>query len=61
MTETTPTLDCMILDRPPNTSPEVELISQSFILSPTVNPTNDDLIDELCVFIGMVDDVALQE
>ena len=59
--------ECMILDRPPknfktsNTSGEVELISQSFLLSPSVNPTNDDLIDELCLFIGMVDDVALLE
>ena len=59
--------DCMILDRPPqnlktsNTSLDVELISQSYILSPSVNPTNDDLIDELCLFINMVDDDALLE
>ena len=59
--------ECMILDRPPenfktsNTSGEVKLISRSFILSPSVNPTNGDLIDELCLFIGMVDDVALLE
>lgn len=59
--------DCMILDGPPqnlktsNTSLDVELISQSYILSPCVNPTNDDLIDELCLFISMVDDDALLE
>uniref|UniRef100_A0A8R7UEJ0 Uncharacterized protein n=1 Tax=Triticum urartu TaxID=4572 RepID=A0A8R7UEJ0_TRIUA len=59
--------ECMILDRPPenfktsNTSTEVELISRLFILLPSVNPTNDDLIDELCLFIGMVDDIALLE
>ena len=59
--------DCMILDGPPqnlktsNTSLDVELISQSYILSPSVNPTNDDLIDELCLFISMVDDDALLE
>lgn len=59
--------DCMILDGPPqnlktsNTSSDVELISQSYILSPCVNPTNDDLIDELCLFISMVDDDALLE
>lgn len=59
--------DCMILDGPPqnlktsNTSSDVELISQSYILSPSVNPTNDDLIDELCLFISMVDDDALLE
>lgn len=59
--------DCMILDGPPqnlktsNTSSDVEFISQSYILSPSVNPTNDDLIDELCLFISMVDDDALLE
>ena len=59
--------DCMILDGPPqnlktsNTSLDVELISQSYILSPSVNPTNDDLIDELCLFISMIDDDALLE
>ena len=63
---TNPT-ECMILDTPPenfktsNTSTDVELISRSFILSLSVNPTNDDLIDELCLFISMVDDVALLE
>ena len=64
--KTDPT-DCMILETPPenlkpsNTSSQVELISQSFILSASLIPTNDDLIDELCLFIGMVDDVALLE
>ncbi|KAE8815056.1 hypothetical protein D1007_07559 [Hordeum vulgare] len=59
--------DCMLLDGPPqnlktsNTSSDVELISQSYILSPSVNPTNDDLIDELCLFISMVVDDALLE
>lgn len=59
--------DCMILDGRPhnlktsNTSLDVELISQSYILSPCVNPTNDDLIDELCLFISMIDDDALLE
>lgn len=59
--------DCMILDSPPknfkklNTILEDELISQSFILSPSIKPTNDDLIDELCVFIQTVDDVTLLE
>ena len=65
-TNTDPT-DCMIVERPPNkpkasnSSSQVELISQSFILSPFVTPTNDDLIDELCLFINMVDDVPLLE
>ena len=59
--------DCMIVERPPNkpkasnSSSQVELISQSFILSPFVTPTNDDLIDELCLFISMVDDVPMLE
>jgi hypothetical protein len=58
--------DCMILEGPPenlkpsNTSSEVEL-SQSFILSSSLHPTNDDLIDELCLFISMVDDDDLLE
>ena len=60
-------MDCMIVDRPPkkpkssNSSSEVELISQSFLLSPSVNVTHDDLIDELCLYISMVDDVASLE
>ena len=55
------------LDRPSenlktsNTSSEVELISQSFTLSTSLNPTNDDLLDELSFFISMVDNVALLE
>ena len=59
--------DCMILDSPPenfktlNTSSPVELISQSFILSSSINPTNNDLIDELCLFISMIDDDDLLE
>uniref|UniRef100_M8CGP4 Ubiquitin-like protease family profile domain-containing protein n=1 Tax=Aegilops tauschii TaxID=37682 RepID=M8CGP4_AEGTA len=65
-TNTDPT-DCMIVERPPNkpkasiSSSQVELILQSFILSPSVTPTNDDLIDELCLFISMVDDVPMLE
>ena len=63
----TDSTDCMIVERPPNkpkasnSSSQVELISQSFILSPSVTPTNDDLIDELCLFISMVDDVPMLE
>ena len=59
--------ECMILDSPPenfkrrNTTSKIELISQSFILSSFVKPTNDDLIDELCMFIDMIDDVTLLE
>ena len=59
--------DCMIVERPPNkpkasiSSSQVELILQSFILSPSVTPTNDDLIDELCLFISMVHDVPMLE
>ena len=60
-------IDCMIVERPPNklkasnSSSQVEHISQPFILSPIVTPTNDDLIDELCLFITMVDDVPMLE
>lgn len=52
--------DCMILEGPPenlkpsSTSSEVELMSQSFILSPSLNPTNDDLIDELCSSVWLM-------
>ena len=65
-TNTDPT-DCMIVERPPNkpkasnSSSQVEHMSQSFILSLFVTPTKDDLIDELCLFINMVDDVPLLE
>ena len=65
-TNTDPT-HCMIVERPPNkpkasnSSSQVELILRSFIISPFVTPTNDDLIDELCLFINMVDDVPLLE
>ena len=67
-TNTDPT-DCMIVERPPNkpkasnswSQVELTIMSQSFILSPFVTPTNDDLIDELCLFISMVDDIPLLE
>jgi hypothetical protein len=47
--------------KPSNTSSKVEPISQSLFLSPFVNPTYNDLIDELCIYINMVDDVFLLE
>lgn len=42
-------------------SSEDEALSESSVLSPFVKPTNDDLIDDLCLFINMVDDVASLE
>ena len=59
--------DCMIIDKPSkkiktlNISSEVEVISQSWILSPSSNPTDDELIDELCLRISMVDDISSLE
>jgi len=59
--------DCMIVDKPSkklktvNISSEVEYISQPWILSPSSNPTDDELIDELCLCISMADDVPSLE
>jgi hypothetical protein len=40
---------------------EVESLSQFMGLSPSIKPTNSDLIDELCIYITMVDDVSSLE
>ena len=42
-------------------SSEDETLLQSSVLSPYVKPTNDDLIDELCLFLNTVDDVTSLE
>jgi hypothetical protein len=57
----------MIVDRPPKKSKilikpsQVDLPAQSLFISPDINPTNDDLIDKLCMCISMVDDVSSLE
>jgi hypothetical protein len=59
--------DCMIVDRPPKKSKisikpsQVDLPAQSFLISPHINPTNDDLVDKLCMCISMADDVSSLE
>jgi hypothetical protein len=59
--------DCMIVDRPPKKSKisiipsQVDFAAQSLSISPHINPTNDDLIDKLCMCISMVDDVSSLE
>ncbi|KAM0837796.1 hypothetical protein ACQ4PT_061397 [Festuca glaucescens] len=59
--------DCVIVDGPPKNiktsklSSEIGFISQSLLLSPSVNPTDEDLIDELCLYISTVHDVPSLE
>ena len=59
--------DCVILDGPPKNietkklSSEIGFISQSLLLSPSVKPTQQQLIDELCLYISTVDDVPSLE
>ena len=59
--------DCMIVDGPSkklktsNSSPQFELTSQPFLHLPSANLSNEDLIDELCLCISMVDDVSSLE
>ena len=59
--------DCVILDGPPKNietkklSSEIGFISQSLLLSPSVKPTQEQLIDELCLYINKVDDVPSLE
>ena len=59
--------DCVIVDRPSkklktsDSSSQVELTSQSFLHLPSANLSNEDLIDELCLCISMVDDVSSLE
>ena len=59
--------DCFIVDEPPKTmktsklSSEIGFISQSLFLSPSVKPTQEQLIDELCLYISTIDDVPSLE
>jgi hypothetical protein len=54
--------ECEIIARPPkknktsNTSSKNGIISQSLLPSPSTKPTGKDLVDELCLYISMVDD-----
>src|SRR4051794_15672007 len=59
--------DCVILDGPPKImktsklSSEIGFISQSLLRSPSIKPTQEELIDELCLYISTVDDVPSLE
>ena len=59
--------DCMIVEGPSkklktsNPPSQVELTSQSFLHLPSASLSNEDLIDELCSCISMVDDVSSLE
>jgi hypothetical protein len=59
--------DCIIVDGPPKNikasklSSEIGFISQSLLLSPSVNPTDEDLIDKLCLYISTVHDIPSLE
>jgi hypothetical protein len=51
-----PTVDPTNIDS--TESSEDGPLSQLFVLSPSVKPINDYLIDELCLYINMIDDVS---
>lgn len=62
-------MDCVIVDGPPKNikitklSSEIGFISQSLLQPPSANPnpTQEELIDELCLYINMIDDVPSLE
>jgi hypothetical protein len=49
-------MDCVIVDGPPTKiktsklSSDIGFISQSLLMSPSANPMDEDLIDELCLY-----------
>nr|XP_051190676.1 uncharacterized protein LOC127304002 [Lolium perenne] len=59
--------DCVIVDGPPKNiktsklASEIGFISQSLLLLPSANPTDQELIDELCLYISTVDDIPSLE
>jgi hypothetical protein len=59
--------DCVIVDGPPKSiktsklASEIGFISQSLLLSPSTNPTDEELIDELCLYISTIHDVPSLE
>ena len=59
--------DCVIVDGPPKNiktsklASEIGFISQSLLHDPSANPTDQELIDELCLYISTVDDIPSLE
>lgn len=59
--------DCVIVDGPPKSiktsklASEIGFISQSLLLPPSANPTDEELIDELCLYISTIHDVPSLE
>jgi hypothetical protein len=59
--------DCVIVDGPPKNiktsklASEIGFISQSLLHVPSANPTDQELIDELCLYISTVDDIPSLE